>query len=186
MKKFLSNKATKVALCLVTLLVTVFYVFMLVRPVSTLGTYNRTTETKIASYNRVTEEKLKFIDGKKFKITSVTTFKDEELDPVETEMWYFVEDSKFFPGSSVEFISEENFDKLVEETKKAEDFDKVLEANETKISAFKLVFDENTVYENKSMAVFAIIGGIVELVLLAGTVYVVTLKTSKKTSKKRK
>ena len=185
MKKLLSKKSTKIALCVVTLLVTVFYVFMLVRPVSTLGNYTRTTETKVGSYDRVTEEKLKFINGKKFKVTSVTTVNDEELDPVESEMWYFVEDRKFFPGSSVKVMTEEKFDELVKETKEAEDFDKVLEANETKVSAFKLVINEDTVYKNTGMVVFAIIGGIVELVLLAGTAYSVML-ANKKTSKKRK
>ena len=161
MKKFLSKKTTSIALLIVTLILTVSYLYLLTCPIAYGMKYR----------NEVVYEGQAFVGSLKYtadgKVISENTNFDEPF-----EMYYYYKDGYVFHmlatndeeyEAEVAYINE-NFDEAVNTPLYA-----------SKINAFKQVAvgleEDVTTYTCVGSFVFAVIGGIDRLLLIALTAY---------------
>ena len=175
MKKIISNKITTIVLLVVSVAFFGFYTYMLARPISYGMDYHNVTVYD----GGVFEGTMKFkVDKTMFN--SNTNF-NEEL-----KSFYYYKSGYIF------FTMAENSEDYQEEVAYINDnFDQAIATPfyADKINAFRLVLEEDdgysTTYTCKSAIVLAIVGGVVELVLISFAVasaisYKNTIKTKKK------
>ena len=161
MKKLLSKKTTSIALLILTVLLVASYVYLLTCPIA----YGLKYRNEVVYDGQVFKGSLKYTaDG---KVISENTNFDEPI-----EMYYYYKDGYVFHliatndeeyEAEVAYINE-NFDKAV---------DTPLYASE--INAFKQVAvgmdEEVTTYTCAGAFIFALVGGIDRLLLIALTAY---------------
>lgn len=172
MKKILSCTKILIALLVITVISLGFYAYMLVRPISYGMSYHNETPYE----GGVFEGTMKFnADGS--MINRNTNFKEEMKS-----RYYYSNGYVFFTMAQ----TDEEYEKEVMQIN--ENFDKAINTPfyADKINAFKLVAAEadgySTVYTCKSAIVFAIVGSIVELLLitLATSAFILSKKTKSK------
>lgn len=156
MKKILASKVTAIVLLAVTVISMVFYVYMLARPVSYGMSYHNETAYEGGTF----EGEMKFhLDGT--MVNSNTNFAEEMKS-----RYYYKSGYVFFTMA----ITDEAYEKEVEEINN--NFEEAIKKPfyADKINAFKLVCTEEdgveTVYTCVPAIVFAVVGGIVEIVLI--------------------
>lgn len=165
MKKLLSDKKTAIILLILTIASIIFYTYMIARPISLGMGYHNESEY----YGGVFEGTMKFhSDGT--MVNRNSNF-NEEL----RSRYYYKDGYVFFVLAETDEAYEkeiasinENFDEAIKKPFYADE-----------INAFKLVATEGdgftTVYTCSAAIVFAVIGGVVEAVLLGFTVVSVSL-----------
>lgn len=170
MKNLLSCKKTAIILLVVTLLSVAFYAYMLARPISYGKEYSNVTEYEGGSF----EGTMKFYaDGT--MVNSNNNF-DQEMK----SRYYYKDGYVFFTLAETDEEYEEEVASI------NENFDEAIRVPfyADEISAFRLVVSENDgyemVYSCSFATTFAIVGGVVELVLVAFTVVAVLLCKKKK------
>ena len=160
MKKFLACMKTVVILFAVTILSLGVYVYMLARPVSFGMSY----------HNRTVYEEEVFEGNMKFSSDSTMLTKNTSFNEGVESYYYYKNGYIFFTMAE----TEEEYQAEVEKINA--DFEGALNQPfyASKINAFKLVStgpDGYTmVYECTSALVFAVVGGVVELALLGGSI----------------
>ena len=160
MKKLLSNVKTLIALALVTLLTLGFYAYMLIRPISYGMEYHNVTE-----YESGTFEGTLVLNPDDTMINRNTNF-EEELK----SFYYYKDGYVFFT------LAETREDYETEVAWINENFDEAIATPfyADKINAFEIVMEESDgykfVYTCSSAVVFAIVVGVVELLLITATV----------------
>lgn len=171
MKNILSCKKTTIILLIITIISIGFYAYMLARPVSYGMGYHNQTEYD----GGVFEGTMKFhADG---TMVNFNTNFNEEL-----ESRYYCKDGYIF---FVLAETDEEYEKEVASIN--ENFDEAIKKPfySDEINAFQLVATEGdgftTVYTCKSAIVFAVVGGVVELALIAFTVAVAFICKKKRT-----
>ncbi len=159
MKKILSNVRTLIVLFIVTVLTLGFYAYMLLRPISYGMEYRNVTE-----YDGGTFEGIITFKSDDTMINRNTNF-DQEL-----ESFYYYKDGYVF---FVMAQTREGYEAEVAEIN--EDFEKAIATPfyAAKINAFRQVFEGpdgySTTYTCKDAITFTVIGGVVELLLIALT-----------------
>ena len=173
MKKVFSSTKTAIILLLVTVLCIGFYAYMIARPIS----YGMSYHNKIVYEGEPFEGTLTFYSNG--KVLNENSNFDEPL-----EMYYYYKDGYVFnlmAGTDEEYKAEvayinDNFDEAVATPFYA-----------TKINAFKQVavgMDENvTTYTCTGAIIFAIVGGIGALILIALTTMSFVLSKKAKNKK---
>lgn len=182
MKKFLSKKPVMISLLVAAVLVLALYIGMLARPVALGWTYS-----DVEAKDGVTvTTKMKF-GGKTIKGTMTTKTVDGE-ETENYEMYYYRDGNKVWMLAPTELMSEEDYDKLIEEIKKMKKEDKAAYEAEVgdptftinAFSATQKMGDETTKISCNATTIFAVVAGVIELVLIAGavmsTLYVVKKK----------
>jgi hypothetical protein len=157
MKKFLCCKTTAIILVILTILSIGCYAYMLARPISYgMGYHNETVYD-----GGVFEGTMKFYPDNKM-LNSNSNF-DEEME----SRYYYKDGYVFFTLAQ----TDEQYEKEVASIN--ENFDAALKMPfySDKINAFQLVATEGdgftTVYTCKSAITFAIVGGVIEVALIA-------------------
>jgi hypothetical protein len=161
MKKLLSNTKTAIILLIVTVLLTGGYVYLLTRPIA----YGMKYRNETVYEGEVFKGSLKYSpDG---KVISENTNFDEPF-----EMYYYYKDGYVF-----NLVAKNDEEYKSEVAYINENFDEALAAPfyAVKTNAFKQVpvgfeDDDATIYTCKGAIVFAIVGGIDRLLLIALTV----------------
>lgn len=160
MKNLLSNKKTTVILSIITIVSIILYTYMIARPISLgMGYYNQTEYDGV-----VFEGTMKFYPDKTM-INSNTNF-NEEME----SRYYYKNGYVFFTLAQ----TDEEYEKEVASIN--ENFDIAIKTPfyADEINSFKLVVTEGDdftmVYTCKPAIVFAVVGGAIELVLIAFTV----------------
>ena len=161
MKNILSQTKTAIILLIVTVLLLGSYVYMIARPISYGMSY----------YNSVVYEGVKFEGEIRFNSDGTVLSKNTNFEePI--EMYYYYKDGYVFTlvakneeerASEIAYINE-NFDEAIATPLYA-----------SKTSAFKQVAvgldEEVTTYTCTGAAIFAVVGGVVWLALIALTAY---------------
>ena len=160
MKKILSNKITTIILLIVTILSLAFYAYMLARPISYGMNY----------HNKTVYEGMEFEGNLKFYTDGTIVINNTNFDE-EIKNYYYYKDGYVFTllaqteeeyEQEVKYI-DENFEEAVASPFYA-----------AKINAFRQVAEgldsDVTTYTCTGAIIFAIAGGIVELVLIVLTV----------------
>lgn len=179
MKKFLKKKPVMITFVVLAIAMLAVYIGMLVRPVAVGMTYKGTSIVA----GREVEHKYKINDGR-----TLTYYIGDDKEG--TKMWYFTKGYEMVimePVSTNELLgmTEEEYKDKVKEYK--EKWDNVI----GKISTNAFAFGNDDKVTSAGTVVFAVIGGIVTILLLtfAGAsvaVSVSTKKSGKKTAKKSK
>ena len=160
MKKLLSSAKTTVILLVVTVMLLGAYVYMLARPISYGMEYHNETVFQGQSF----EGTMKFYPNKTMVISN-SNFKEEQQS-----RYYYQDGYIFFTAAMTDEAYEEEVAMIKEH------FDEAVETPfyADKINAFALVAEgmeegEQSVYACRSASVFAVVFGIVEIVLIVLT-----------------
>ena len=176
MKKFLGKKSSKILFIILTLVLTAVYIYMLVRPISYGMTYkNETTALGITTTREVT-----FLSSKKMKVTTTTGSSTSTV-----EQWIYCQGGKIAIVDATGLISEETYNKLIESEDSKNAYIKGATYNLNAFGGEGLAGE----YKCTGAVVFAIVGGVVELVLItltALTFVFASKKGAKKNTKKKK
>ena len=175
MKKFLSCTTTAIIFLLVTLLALGAYVYMLARPISYGMNY----------HNESVYEGVAFEGNMVYSPDGTVTINNSTF-PEGFEQYYYYKDGYLFTllaqneeeyADEVAYI-EENFDEAV-----------AMPFYAAKINAFQQVLEGpdgyTTIYTCQDAITFAIVGGIVELVLIAFTVLSIVLWARSRKAKRQ-
>ena len=164
MKKILSCTQVLIALFIATAISLGVYAYMLLRPISLGMAYNNETE-----YDGVTfEGTIKFRANKTMVTTNTNPNYEEDFETVNVESRYYYKNGYVFFTMAQ---TDEEYEEEVAAIK--DDFDGAINTPfyADEISAFKLTISEgddySVVYTCTAAIVFAIVGGIVELALVA-------------------
>lgn len=174
MKKFLSKKSTKILFIILTIVLTAVYVYMLVRPISYGMTYkNETTALGITTTREAT-----FLSSKKMKVTTTTGSSTKTV-----EQWIYCQGGKVVVVDPTGVMTEELYNMAVDTQ---EERDALIKGATYNLNAFGgegLAGD----YKCAGAVAFAIVGGVVELVLITFTAltFVFASKKAKKSTKKK-
>ena len=161
MKNFLSCKKTLIVLLVITIISLGFYAYMLARPIF----YGM-------DYRAVVEYEGGVFEGTmKFKSDGTMVNKNTNFEEEMKSFYYYKDGYVFYTMAS----TDEDYEKEVAEIN--ENFDEAIKTPfyADKINAFKLVAAEDdgysTVYNCASAVLFAVIGGVIEVILI-GLIFV--------------
>lgn len=169
MKKFLSKKPVMITFIVLAVLFLAIYIGLLVRPVSVGMSYsgkegNKTYEYQIKSSKKYVE-----------RITADSGSIESEI-----EYWYAVIDGKWYNIGATAVLSEENYNSAVKTLKGNE----LLRNSNKLVNTFKIEQGDVSLTCNGAIA-FAVVGGMVELGLIAFMILsIVNQKKGKKSTKK--
>ena len=170
MKNLLSNKKTAIILLVASILLLGFYAYMLARPISYGMAYHNVTEYE----GGVFEGTMKFYSDKTMVNTN-TNF-NEDLK----SRYYYKDGYVFFTLAQTDKEYDEEIASINEK------FDEAIKTPfyADEINAFKLVVTEGdgyaTIYTCTPAIVFSIVGGVIELALIALTFAAVLLCKKKR------
>ena len=188
MKKFLSKKPVMITFIVLAVLGLALYIGMLARPVA-YGFNYKNIETK----GDVTRTFTINVKNSKKAVQKVLTESSSSTSETEQEIWIYVDGNTVVFVGPTKTITEDEYKAEVEAYKKAkketpEDYKKELE-NDVKLgrafkaNAFKITIgtgDNTTEFKCAGSTIFAILGGIVEAVLIAGAVSTIVFVVRKK------
>ncbi len=174
MKKFLGKKSTKILFIILTIVFTAVYVYMLVRPIS----YGMTYKNENTVFGVTTTKEVTFLSSKKLSVKTTTGSSTNIV-----EQWIYCNGGKVAIVDISGLMTEDTYNKAVDTP---EERDLLLKAAVYELNAFG---GEGLAGEYKCVGAvaFAIVGGVVELVLITFTAltFVLASKKTKKTSKKK-
>ena len=157
MKKLLSCKKTALVLVIVTLLFAAFYAYMLVRPISYGMDYRNETVYEGGS----------FVGTIEFRADRTMVNRNTNFDEEMKSRYYYKDGYVFFTMAETDEAYEKEIAMIDENFEEA--IKMPFYSNE--ISAFRMVASEGddfeTVYTCTPAIVFAIVGGVIELALMA-------------------
>ena len=169
MNKFLKKKPVMITFCVLAVLMLIFYIGMLVRPVAIGMNYKGKTTVGLTKVDTT----IKINNGKKLTKTTKNT---------ETEHYYFVKGREIVIlwDSGVK-LSKDEYKDLKEEVL---DNWNTFKLNKYNVSAFKMEKGSDEFTSNGTI-IFAIVGGIITatLVIFAGLAVSASCKKSKKKRK---
>ncbi len=176
MKKFLKKKTVLITFLTMAVIFLVIYTSLLVRPGTTFTPY-KGENTKLN-----TEYEVVFKGGKKADIKTVTTV-GSLTNKTEQEVWVHFDSYEVYINSlqTPKTINKEDFIDFVDDLE--DDLPKIYEVSLNKINVFKMEY-AGVELVNTGAIIFAIVGGVVELILIGFAAMSVVASTSKK--KKRK
>lgn len=176
MKKFLKKKPVLVTFLTAAIIFLVIYTSLLVRPGTTFTPY----EGKNDKLN--TEYQIVFKGGKKADIKTVTTVGSLN-NKTEQEVWVHFDSYQVYinPLYTPKTLNKEDFIEVVDDLE--DDLPKTYELSLNKVNVFKMEY-AGVELVNTGAIVFAIVGGVVELILIGFAAMSIVASTSKK--KKRK
>lgn len=174
MKKFLKNKAVLVTFLSLAVIFLVIYTSLLVRPGTTITPY------KGKSNN--TEYEIVFKGGKLADIKTTTTIGSTKAT-TESEVWVHFDSYNVYINmlKNPKTIDKEDFIEYVDDLE--DDFPTIYEESLNKVNVFKMEY-MGVELVNTGAIVFAVVGGVVELIFIAFAAMSIVASTSKKKKKK--
>lgn len=172
MKKFLTTKLAKILFLVLAVAMAGVYVFMLVRPISVGMTYKNETETSIST----TQTEVTVLNSKKMKIKTTTNSNFTGVTTSENEYYICSEGGKV---AIVGALNDEMYEAMTDTEEERENLVK-LATYEFNAFAMQGPMGE---YKCTGAVVFAIVGGIIELILVGFVIATFTIKPSKKKRK---
>ncbi len=171
MKKFLSKKSVMFTFIALAVAFLAFYIATLAWPVS----YHTTYKVSATMGSTTVEGTIKFKSNKKAVMTSTmgsTTVKEE--------CWVYFDGYSYYVVGDVDSMTKAEYKEEVKELKQLKKDNKALYENVmTKINAFKIDDEDYTKSSNTGAIVLAVVGGVLELVLIAGATLSVLARRKK-------
>lgn len=169
MKKFLKKKSVMVTFLTLAVIFLIIYTSLLVRPGTTLLPYKGEYETMGVK----TKIEVVFKGGKKADIIKTTL----PLGSQTTEHWVHFDGYNVFIGMSTKSMDKDDFCDFVEDLE--EDYPKIYKESLTNVNVFKMEY-MGIELVNSGAIVFAVVGGAVEIVLIAFAAMSIMASKSKK------
>lgn len=180
MISFFKKKSTLILFMISTIIFAGLYVFMMINPVSYIGSYH----TKMEAFGMESEMTYKFKSGNKVECTESGEF--GEMSASETvEQWYFRKGDRVIFMGTTETVTKEMYEEAVKAYKKMSD--KEFEAVSSKISYGELSYQYvglNYKFENTMGSLVNTLVMILAVVTGAGTVISLVFNMFSKKSKK--
>ncbi len=173
MKKFLSKKPVKITFIALAIAFLAFYAYMLIRPVSFGMSYKETT----TQFGKEVTNTIKFKNGKKARIT-----RESDGSKTWSDVWVYCDGYSYTVVGSTDYITEKVYEDRVKDLKAQKKENKELyEEGMIDINAFSL--DEDATCTGA--IVFAVVGGVVELILITFTSLTFVFAKKSKSKKKK-